>query len=270
VPGSLAALDVLAVLLVGNEHDGGYDRVLFPEGLDLDVDGCATRAEVLIRDSLTPAQLDPAGCHVVAGDWLSVYDGETVTDPAELEVDHVVALKEAWDSGAWQWDTARRAAFANDVEDPRTLRAVTGPSNSAKGSADPSNWMPPDEASWCGYLADWVAIKARWQLTLDQSEAGRIRNLLTDRCPGQLIAPWPPTPPVTPPTTSPTVPPQIQPVLPQPPGANCDSAYPTVCIPPPPPDLDCGDIPYRRFTALSPDPHRFDGSDDDGIGCENG
>lgn len=67
----------------------------------------------------------------------------------------------------------------------------------------------------------------------------------------------PPPPPTQPPPT-PTEPPQ----------ANCDPSYPTVCIPPPPPDLDCGDIPYRRFTVLPPDPHKFDG-DKDGIGCES-
>ncbi|MCI0727862.1 MAG: hypothetical protein L0332_14245 [Chloroflexi bacterium] len=56
--------------------------------------------------------------------------------------------------------------------------------------------------------------------------------------------------------------------LPAPPPSNCDPAYPTVCIPPPPPDLDCGEIPYRDFTVLPPDPHGFDG-DNDGIGCES-
>jgi micrococcal nuclease len=54
------------------------------------------------------------------------------------------------------------------------------------------------------------------------------------------------------------------------PAGNCDPAYPTVCIPPPPPDLDCGDITFRRFTVLPPDPHGFDGNDNDGIGCESG
>ena len=60
----------------------------------------------------------------------------------------------------------------------------------------------------------------------------------------------------------------MQPAIPQVPADNCDPSYPTVCIPPPPPDLDCGDIPYRNFTVLPPDPHRFD-ADNDGIGCES-
>lgn len=53
------------------------------------------------------------------------------------------------------------------------------------------------------------------------------------------------------------------------PRAGCDPAYPTVCIPPAPPDLDCGDISFRRFKVLAPDPHGFDGNDGDGLGCES-
>lgn len=271
VPGSVLALDVLALIAVTNEDRTSYERDRFGYPADRDGDGCNTRAEVLQRDSLTPAQVDPFGCQVTAGDWYSSYDGAAYTDPADVQIDHVVALSEAWDSGAWAWGPERLTAYGNDLDDPRSLRAVTGALNTDKGDKDPSNWLPPDPAAVCGYLADWVAIKARWGLTMDQSEAGRIRNVLTDQCPGQLIAPWPEAPADTPPptTTPPTPPPQIQPAIPQVPAGNCDPSYPTVCIPPSPPDLDCGDIPYRRFTVLPPDPHRFDGSDDDGIGCES-
>ena len=150
----------------------------------------------------------------------------------------------------------------------RSLRAVTGTVNNDKGDKDPSNWLPPDPNDLCRYLADWTAIKARWGLSMDQSEAGRIRNLITDNCPGLLIAPWPEAPPDTPTTTTP---PPIQPAIPQGPDrTGCDPSYPTVCIPPPPPDLDCGDIPYRRFQVLPPDPHNFDGGSKNGIGCESG
>jgi hypothetical protein len=225
---------------------------------------------VLIRDSLTPAQVDPVGCAVVAGDWLSVYDGVTWTDPAELEIDHVVALKEAWDSGAWGWTAERRSAFGNDLEDLRSLRAVTGSVNQAKSDKDPSNWIPPDQSFVCTYLSDWVSIKGRWGLSMDQSEFGRIRNLLTDRCPEQTIAPWPDAPPAGPSITASPVtgPPVAVDNPPPPPAASCDPSYPDVCIPPSPPDLDCGDISYRRFTVLPPDPHRFDG-EGDGVGCES-
>jgi hypothetical protein len=183
------------LITVENEQPDGYERHLFAYGDVTDDRGCRTRPAVLIRDSLTPAQVDPVGCAVIAGDWYSVYDGLTCMDPGELEIDHVVALKEAWDSGAWGWDAERRSAFGNDLEDPRSLRAVTGSVNQSKGAADPSNWIPPDGDFVCTYLSDWVSIKARWGLSMDQSEHGRIRNLLTDRCPGQVIEPWPDTPP---------------------------------------------------------------------------
>ena len=268
IPGSLDALDVLALIPVTNEHQDGYDRERFGYPADRDGDSCDTRDEVLQRDSLTPAQVDPAGCQVIAGDWLSPYDGVTQTDPAEIQIDHVVALKEAHDSGAWAWGPDRLIAYGNDLDDARSLRAVTGTVNNDKGDKDPSNWLPPDPNDLCRYLADWTAIKARWGLSMDQSEAGRIRNLITDNCPGLLIAPWPEAPPDTPTTTTP---PPIQPAIPQGPDrTGCDPSYPTVCIPPPPPDLDCGDIPYRRFQVLPPDPHNFDGGSKNGIGCESG
>jgi hypothetical protein len=265
VPGSLLALDVLATITVENERPEGYSRDLFSYGDTVDGQGCRTRALVLRRDSLTPAQVDPVGCAVVAGDWYSVYDGVTWSDPAELDIDHVVALKEAWGSGAWAWTPQRRSAFGNDLEDPRSLRAVTSSVNQSKGAADPSNWIPPNADFVCTYLSDWVSIKARWSLSMDQSEHGRIRNLLTDRCPGQTIAPWPNTPAPGPPATAPSGAVDTPPL---PATGNCDPSYPTVCISPSPPDLDCGEIMHRRFTVLAPDPHRFDG-DRNGIGCES-
>jgi hypothetical protein len=202
---------------------------------------------------LTPVQRDPFGCAVIAGTWFSSYDGATWTIPSDVDIDHVVALKEAWDSGAHAWTTARRQLYANDLTDPRTLIAVTDNVNQSKSDADPSNWLPPSTGYICIYLADWISIKARWALSMDQSEAGRIRNEITARCPTQTIAPWTPAP------TSGTTPPP-------PPSGGCDLAYPTVCIPPPPPDLDCADIPYTNFVVLPSDPHSFDGNND-GIGC---
>lgn len=187
------ALDLLAWVSVQNEHRGGYERDLFgyPTGFG---GGCDTREMVLRRDSLTPAQVDPYGCKVLAGDWLSLYDGLHYDQPSELEIDHVVALKEAWDSGAWQWPAAALHAFANDLADVRTLRAVSTATNRAKGDKDPSNWLPPDSNDVCRYVADWVAIKVRWQLSMDQSEYGRVRNVLKGPCAGARVEPIAPPP----------------------------------------------------------------------------
>jgi hypothetical protein len=117
VPGTERALDVLAMIPIANEHTGGYNRDLFGYPADSDTDGCDTRSEVLQRDSLTLAQVDPSGCTVVAGNWLSPWDGVLQTLPGELEIDHVVALKEAWDSGGWEWGPVRLRAYGNDLDD---------------------------------------------------------------------------------------------------------------------------------------------------------
>ena len=187
------ALDLLAWVTVQNEHRGGYVRDLFGYPTSFG-GGCDTREMVLRRDSLTPAQVDPYGCKVVAGDWLSLYDGLHHDQPSELEIDHVIALKEAWDSGAWQWPSAALHAFANDLDDVRTLRAVSTATNRAKGDKDPSNWLPPDANDVCRYVADWVAIKVRWQMSMDQSEFGRVRNLLKGPCAGTRVDPIAPPP----------------------------------------------------------------------------
>lgn len=189
VQAPVLAVDALAQIAVADEHPGGYDRTRFGYAGDLDGDGCDTRSEVLQRDSLTPAQIDPVGCFVLAGDWYSPYDGLNCQDPAAVEIDHVVAFKEAHDSGAWAWSDEQLVAFGNDIDDPRALRAVTAAVNQAKGDADPSNWLPADPAYLCPYLADWIAIKARWNLTMDQSEHGRIGNLVNDSCPGLALEP---------------------------------------------------------------------------------
>lgn len=187
---SVLALDVLGSIPIEREHPEGYSRDLFAVWSDLDGDGCDTRAEVLIEESLTPAQVDPSGCAVVAGDWLSSYDGITFTSPGELDIDHLVALKETWDSGAWQWSVARRIAYANDMSDPRTLSAVSSSVNRQKSDQDPSNWLP-DDSDVCRFISDWVAVKARWSLSMDESEAGRIRSLLDGQCVGITVTVWP-------------------------------------------------------------------------------
>lgn len=259
-PSGLLLLDVLAFVTVANEQSGGYQRDLFDHWISQG-GGCTTRDIVLGRDSSTPVQRDPFGCDVVAGDWFSVYDGAVLTDPAEIDIDHVVALKEAWDSGAWAWSAEQRRAFANDLSDPRTLRAVGSGVNQSKGDRDPSNWLPPRQEYRCTYLGDWVAVKVRWGLTMDQSEHGRIRNLVRDRCPDWRIDPpqqlpafpdpvaiQPIAPPLAPPAGDATVPNT---------GAvyfeNCDAARAAGAAP-----VRRGDPGYRRGLDR----------DDDGVACE--
>lgn len=188
----LNALELLASIPVQREHRGeGYSRDLFAIWIDEDGDGCDTRSEVLIHESLTPLA-DTMGCSTFGGSWLSRYDAARVVDPSELDIDHLVALKEAWDSGAWAWPPVRRIAYGNDLTDPRTLVAVTASSNRSKGDRDPSNWIPDGDV--CQFAADWIAVKARWSLSMDESEHGRLRNLLGRQCPDMRVAPLPAIP----------------------------------------------------------------------------
>jgi hypothetical protein len=204
-----SALALLQTLRVENEYQVGYDRALFDHWRDIDGDGCDSRDQVLKRDSISLPQVDPVNCNVIAGDWVSPYDGGKWSNPSDIDIDHVVALKEAWDSGAWAWSAAQRKAFANDTSDSRTLLAVTDSVNQSKSDKDPSNWLPPLQSYTCTYLGNWIAVKVRWSLSMDSSEYGRIKNLLQSTCSALDIAPIPNLPNISGGTTVVTNPPAV-------------------------------------------------------------
>jgi hypothetical protein len=188
--GTNTALALLLTITVQNERPQGYSRSLFKHWVDADGDSCDTREEVLIAESTSRAQVDAYGCKVIEGDWLSPYDNVAHTNPSALDIDHMIPLKEAWDSGAWAWSAMKRQLFANDLTDARSLIAVTAGQNRSKSDRDPSNWLPPQTQYRCTYLAEWVAIKSHWKLSMDQSEFGRIKNVLTASCGSTTVAAW--------------------------------------------------------------------------------
>jgi hypothetical protein len=168
----LALADALGQMQIAEESRAGYQRDSFKHwnaGLDL-ADGCNTRAEVLL-DEASEAPTVATGCKLSGGEWLSYYDGQEVADPAKLDIDHMVPLAEAWDSGASTWDAKRREAYANDQDAATSLVAVTARSNRAKADRDPAEWMPPLPDAHCRYVGEWTATKLRWGLTADQAEA---------------------------------------------------------------------------------------------------
>jgi DNA uptake protein ComE-like DNA-binding protein len=146
---------------------------------------------VLIRDANGTAQVGDR-CRVTAGQWYSPFDDVHLTAPGSIDIDHFVPLAEAWRSGADNWDAATRRRFANDLEDPRTLIAVTASSNRSKGDKDPANWLPPHSAYRCTYVGTWVAIKHRWQLAVDSREHSAIQRVLSG-CGPLRTAPTAPT-----------------------------------------------------------------------------
>ena len=166
----------IAQLRVEPEFQGGYDRDLFGGWRDFDGDGCDTRREVLIAESQTPVSVG-GGCSLSGGQWYSAFDGVSTTDPSTFDIDHFVPLKEAWDSGAHAWDSNQRQRFANDLDYPGSLIAVSAGSNRSKGAGDPAEWLPPNGAYRCEYVRTWVEVKLRWNLSVDSREVSAIRSL---------------------------------------------------------------------------------------------
>ena len=164
-------------LRIEAEHPDGYNRDLFRHWIDADGDGCDTRKEVLIAESLDPVQTG-SQCAILSGRWYSIYDNTETTDSSRFDIDHVVALKEAWDSGAWNWTADQRRDFANDLSQSYFLIAVSASSNRSKSDRDPAEWMPTNASYRCEYVRIWVQVKRAWNLSVDQAENDAIRNTL--------------------------------------------------------------------------------------------
>ena len=168
----------LASLTIADEVRAGYDRDLFKHWVDVDGDRCNARYEVLIAEAVKRPRIG-SGCTLSGGRWVSAYDGVQTTQTNALDIDHVVPLAEAWDSGAYAWSAATREAFANDLDDPRSLIAVTARSNRQKSDQDPAEWLPA--RGRCTYIVNWIAVKVRWQLSVDPSEQQALSALI-DEC----------------------------------------------------------------------------------------
>lgn len=192
-PGSAVApaLATLATLPVkGRAPKTGYDRALFGSAWTDDVtvalgrNGCDTRNDILKRDlidiSLVPATRD---CTVRTGTLNDVYTGRTIffrrgTDTsAAVQIDHVVALSDAWQKGARQLDEQTRRNLAND---PRNLQAVDGPTNQGKGDADAATWLPPNRAYRCTYVSRQIEVKAAYGLWVTPEEHDAMTRVLSD------------------------------------------------------------------------------------------
>ncbi|MFJ2854278.1 HNH endonuclease family protein [Streptomyces rubiginosohelvolus] len=174
--GGLALADAIRKIPVAEEKRTGYERDSFKHWVDEDDDGCPTRQEVLLAEAVTaPKQGDR--CTLSGGNWTSYYDEAEVTDAKKLDIDHMVPLAEAWDSGAHNWTPERREAYANDLDAERSLVAVTAKTNRSKADKDPTQWMPPAQSATCTYLVDWTATKLRWNLSADENEQAALLEL---------------------------------------------------------------------------------------------
>lgn len=154
----------------------GYSRDKFPHWITQS-GACNTREVVLKRDGTNVTQ--DSSCAAVSGTWYSEYDGATWTAAADLDIDHMVPLAEAWRSGASSWTTAERQAYANDLTRPQLI-AVTDNVNQSKGDKDPANWMPSRTAYKCTYARAWVHVKHYYDLTVDSAEKSALQSILNN------------------------------------------------------------------------------------------
>ncbi|MBD8870551.1 HNH endonuclease family protein [Nocardioides donggukensis] len=161
-------------LRVAAEVRTGYSRSLFPHWVDDDGDGCHTRNEVLLAEADDPPTVTGT-CTITGGRWFSYYDRVSWYQTSDVDIDHMVPLAEAWDSGARSWTTSTRRAFANDLGDYRSLVGVTDNVNQAKGDKDIAGWLPTYDR--CRYLREFVAVKLRWRLDVDTAELAAMRDL---------------------------------------------------------------------------------------------
>ncbi len=181
------AVDALRTLSVkGRAPKTGYARTQFGDGWAVE-NGCDTRNIILRRD-LTNPTVDSA-CKVTSGLLHDPYTGADIqftrgaTTSAAVQIDHVVALSDAWQKGAQQLTSQQRMALAND---PLELLAVDGKANQAKSDGDAATWLPPNKAFRCQYVARQVAVKAKYSLWVTQAEKDAIERVLSD-CPGQRL-----------------------------------------------------------------------------------
>jgi len=187
-----SALAALATLKVkGRAPKTGYDRALFGQAwADVDRNGCDTRNDVLRRDlSSFVLKTGTHGCLVLSGRLHDPYTGTVIaflrgqSTSAKVQIDHVVALSDAWQKGAQPWSTSRRTTFANDS---LNLLAVDGPTNARKGDGDAATWLPPNKTYRCLYAARQVAVKAKYGLWVTGAERDALARILA-MCPSQTL-----------------------------------------------------------------------------------
>nr|WP_235620645.1 DUF1524 domain-containing protein [Mycolicibacter sinensis] len=212
-PVELAALDTLPIK--GRAPKTGYDRALFGQAWSDDVtvpgghNGCDTRNDILRRD-LVDIEIKPGtnDCVVLAGVLNDPYTGTAIAfqrgpgTSRAVQIDHVVALSDAWQKGAQQWDEPTRRNFAND---PLNLQATSGPINHQKGDGDAATWLPPNKSYRCEYVSRIVEVKSGYGLWVTQAEHDAIARILTGECgaPADPQAPPESEPPIEQPPAEP-------------------------------------------------------------------
>ena len=184
-----AVLETLPVK--GRAPKTGFTRAQFgPAWADVDRNGCDTRNDILRRDlTAITYRENTKNCVVQSGTLADRYSGEIINfqkgnvSSMEVQIDHVVALSNAWQTGAFKLTLQERTALAND---PLNLFAVKGRLNSQKSDGDAATWLPPLKSFRCTYIAQQIAVKAKYSLWVTVPEKSAMQSILA-KCPGQKV-----------------------------------------------------------------------------------
>jgi hypothetical protein len=271
------AREVLATLPVkGRAPKTGYSREQFgPAWSDVDHNGCDTRNDMLRRD-LTALALRPGtrGCVVLSGVLADPYTATAIkflrgnATSTAVQIDHVVALSDAWQKGAQKLSPAQRLSFAND---PLNLLAVDGPANQSKSDGDAATWLPPNKSYRCTYVARQISVKSSYGLWVTQAEHDAMARVLSD-CPDALA---PTSKPASAPAQAAEAPPAQQPAA-APPAVPAPAPAKVPMAPAPAPAggvayANCAAVRAAGAAPIHVGQPGYSGKldrDGDGVGCE--
>jgi hypothetical protein len=188
-PGQISASAALAKLEIKplDPHDG-YSRKNFASGW-ADMGSCNMRDWILARDLSQAQEKSSSDCTILSGTLKDPYTGKSIAfkrgpgTSSIIQIDHVVAISDAWQTGAQEISSDLRAQLYND---PLELLAVSGKANDDKSASDASQWLPPDKAYDCRYVARQIAVKIKYRLWITKSEQVAMQKVL-DSCPGQVL-----------------------------------------------------------------------------------
>lgn len=153
-----------------------YNRKSWPHWIDADNDCQNTRAEILLRDNIGTIKFKRnKPCNVTWGEWVCPYTGKTFSKASDVDIDHIVPLKHAYNTGGASWSREKKRAFAND---PDNLLVVDDATNQAKGYKGPVKWKPPMKGYWTSYAKKWLHVKRKYGLSISKLEMSQLNKMM--------------------------------------------------------------------------------------------
>jgi len=189
-PAPSEATNTLNSLTVADPQKVSYDRDEWNHWISQGSSCWDTRDQVLYEEAVKDATLvlaDKSGktvtevgkaCSVKSGTWNDPYSGTTITNPKELDIDHMIPLSYAAQHGGQAWDENKKEQYANDLTNPNHLKAVKAGENRSKSDKGPAEWKPTNTANYCTYATDWIVISKNYNLSASAADVQALKDML--------------------------------------------------------------------------------------------